>query len=283
MGKKQEIEAERAADKMRGDRRFGQTTHRVETELSGAVIYASERFAKAIGIMEGRDDVTLSFSSTLDKTRTVMLDDRRIGYTFNVVGNDNWAGYCKAGNRNPENMLGVTLGRREIFTNMNVASDPHTLITVYPHEPLHVLSMLRSEALREGIADRWMYEFVQQSPDIDPERKAAARIGYKEYAAIDYLVEQIAGRDYYVYAHAKGGEDFLAARFDNICKRAGSFAEIFYGHMSKKEKIDALMDIIERKMPIASKNIEIQKDLIIEKGELDFELQKRIDKLRGDA
>jgi hypothetical protein len=62
-------------------------------------------------------------------------------------------------------------------------------------------------------------------PDIPSGLKDSASIDYREFAAMDYLVEQIVGHEPYIYAHAKGGKEYLERKFDSIAG-AGEYERI---------------------------------------------------------
>jgi hypothetical protein len=129
---------------------------------------------------------------------------------------------------------------------------------------------VHSYQLREGIADLEMYRGVMESPNISSEIKESVRIGYKNEAAISYLTEQIVGQDFYYYCHAKGGEELLAAKFDNISGKVGGakYVEI-YCNMSDGEKIKALENIVKERAPENAQSILDNVERIRKEGKYD--------------
>jgi hypothetical protein len=219
--------------------------------------------------------VRLEFEKTKDGMHTVKLDNRWIASMFNVVGNDLWKKYCESEDVKPEKMLGVTIGKRDMFISVAVASDAVKFFGTSPHEVMHRLSKLSNPMLREGSAERLMYEYVRKSDKVPEEAREQIKIspGHRIVAAIDYLTEQIVGRDNYLYAHAKGGEKHLADVFQKVVGNEGpDYYDLFGGRINGESVIKILKGSIDNlDMPEAQKDHIIRNvDKIMSEGEYDI-------------
>jgi|GEM_PF-4103671 len=282
--KYQDFRTRLAEDKMREDKTYAQRRLVIESqELGSAYVDGGGKIVNAIEKVEGRSDVRFVLKSDMQGNRVIILDNRRLTHSFNVVDGSLWYEYCEVSGKKAIDTLGVTIGRREIYMPIWAADNAVYFNEAIWHEPWHVLSKVDNPILREGIADLESYRSIQANEKIDKAVKEQVRMTYRNEAAINYLVEQVVGEDFYMYCHGKAGEDVLIAKFDNVAKGL-EYERIFekvpmmdgdgnvriVDKMSDTDKIDNLKRICRRLPEVDYDLIKGNVENILNEGKINY-------------
>jgi hypothetical protein len=138
----------------------------------------------------------------------------------------------KSGSGCPKAILWITIGS-SIYLRESGVRDEKYLHEVTKHEHYHFFNKLpyaKCHSAVEGFIELMKYADIMKDDKISDGLKSRMSIaaGYREYAAQQYLVLQIIGKDHLIVGQMVLGEAHLRERFDLLSK-PGEYDRIFGG------------------------------------------------------
>ena len=170
---------------------------------------------------------------------------------------------------------GFTIGDT-IYLRESGMRDPQYIQEVLKHEDYHPFSKLEYSGYNiakiEGFGEIMKYEDIMKDPRVPQDIKDKTAIiegDYREYAAQQYLVGQIIGKDNLVIGHLVRGDSYLEQKFDDVAGK-GEYRRILDANTDDGKKIKMLLKIHKIKYPNSHDYIKFQVKRILNEGKYDY-------------
>lgn len=164
---------------------------------------------------------------------------------------------------------GITVAQRkkgehyyDIYLRESRTADKMNLLADALHEKDHPYTALPwDDAYRgrvEGCIELQTYKRILQHESLTPEEKATYSIvggRYRDFAAAEYLVENIIGHDHWIVGHYIEGVEHLRTQFDSVAGK-GKYDKIFNAGLNDRDKIEALKKIHRTRVALTSDDVQ---------------------------
>lgn len=234
-------------------------------------------------------EIENKMKTAADRTNTAQSDERtREDLQLKIIQDKNLDTFLIAHDyQRPQNTLAITIDNT-VYIRESRMDDEKYLQEIIKHEDYHPYSKLhydRCDHLVEGFNEIMKYEDMMEDGKMSPELKGQVCMVegvYREYAAEQYLMKEIMGRDHYVVGHLVQGEDHLKEHFnriagdgeyDRIFGRDKNIADgdtVWVDRMSDADRVKRLLKIHEEKLLAAHDNVKTQIKRILTEGKYDI-------------